>query len=566
MKFFNQIKRFFIAPNLWVWLLPVLLIVPNVALAFTEQNSPEARIANVLFPLGLYMLICSAWKRTGIIVLCMIPAMVLCAFQIVLLYLYGESIISIDMYMNVVTTNVGEATELLGNLRIALITVVILYVPAIAAGICLTSKKQFANAKNLRRSRIAGLSVAVPGAIMVIAALIWVPSYNPQREIFPYNVVDNLATAVCRTRQAMHYHHTAAQFSYEVSPTRARDMREVYVLVIGETARADNWSLFGYDRPTNPKLEKRQGLTAFGKTLSEINTTHKSVPMLMSYLTARDFGDSVAYTRSVFSAFNDCGYQTVFISNQRRNHSYIDDYGEEARTARFLTDNSAPGYDINLVQPMTEIIENSASNKIFVILHCYGSHFEYRKRYPANMAQFTPERNSEASRLNRKQLMNAYDNTILYTDMMLDSVISTLDRLDCPAAMMYVSDHGEDIFDDSRERFLHSSPTPTFHQLHVPLLVWMSSKLSEGNPEMVANLAANSNKFVSSTRSVFHTLLDIAGISTPYYDTTASLTSKQYKPAMPIYLNDYNEAVPLSRSGMRKPDFELLKKNGFPMD
>ena len=170
--------------------------------------------------------------------------------------------------------------------------------------------------------------------------------------------------------------------------------------------------------------------------------------MLLSYLTPDIFGDSVAYTKSIFSAFNDLGYNTAFLSNQRRNHSYIDFYGGEAQKCKFLTDNGGPQEDMNLVEAMKNILENSSNNKLFIVLHTYGSHFEYKNRYPETMAHFTPDNNSAASVMNRRDLINAYDNTIRYTDAVLDSVITTLDRLNVSSAMVYVSDHGEDIFDD----------------------------------------------------------------------------------------------------------------------
>lgn len=175
--------------------------------------------------------------------------------------------------------------------------------------------------------------------------------------------------------------------------------------------------------------------------------------MLLSYLTPETFGDSVAHTRSVLAAFNDLGYHTAFLSNQRRNHSYIEYYGAEARTVHYISDDGGPQLDGNLLAPMRRIIETSPSNKVFIVLHTYGSHFEYNKRYPREEAVFLDDRASGASAQNRPDLVNAYDNTIVYTDKLLDEVVLALDSLDVPAVMVYTSDHGEDIFDDARGRF-----------------------------------------------------------------------------------------------------------------
>lgn len=563
VKKINKYLGWAVDPVFWMWALPVLLITPNIGLTITEYNSVWAKITNIALPLGIYAWLMSVSRKVGRSILFFFPVMFFGAFQIVLLFLYGESIIAIDMYVNVLTTSVSEASELLGNLLGAIFTVCALYLPAIAAGIYLTVKHKYVG--DVRRKILRKVSYPVMGLglLTYLGAYVFADEFMPRRELFPYNVIENLGTAIYRTNESMHYHTTSANFNYSPVMTRGKEEKEVYVVVIGETSRADNWQLFGYDRPTNPRLSHRKGIYTFPKTLSEINTTHKAVPMLISYLTPENFGDSVAYTRSIFSAFNDLGYRTAFLSNQRRNHSYIDFYGDEAQLTKFISDESGPLRDFNLVQPLKEIIATSPANKVFIILHTYGSHFEYRKRYPSEYAYFTPDNNSGASKDNRPQLMNAYDNTIRYTDALLDTVIGTLDQLDIPAAMLYVSDHGEDIFDDSRERFLHSSPTPTYFQIHVPFLVWVSDEFASGHPSITRALAKNKMLNIASTSSLFHTVLDIAGVKTPFYDATYSVASPQFREHKRYYLNDYNEDVPLKKSGLRQQDFEMLTRMGF---
>lgn len=570
MKFFEAVKstsaacwRALRRPSTWVWLYPLVLLVPNVSLAITEYSSPMSKGADILLPLGIYLMIMSLWRRTGLtLVLCFVLS-VLAAFQMVLLFLYGESIIAIDMYTNLFTTNVTEATELLGNLKIALVVVFILYLPPLGMGIYFMVRKLRCGARTLVRAGQAGAVCMVIGVICMAAAYVFTDTYSPRREMFPYNVIENLVTALRRNSESRQYHLTAAPFSYGATPTRDKNLREIYVLIIGETSRAANWQLMGYDRPTNPDLSERDNVTAFTKALSEINTTHKSVPMMMSYLTADNYGDSVAHTRSIFAAFNDCGYQTAFISNQRRNHSYIDFYGAEARSSRFISDHGGPQPDVKLAEALEQIIASSPSNKIFVVLHSYGSHFEYRKRYPASMAYFTPDNNSEASQMNRDQLINAYDNTVRYTDMFIDRVIATVEATGAAGGVLYASDHGEDIFDDRRERFLHSSPVPTYWQIHVPMLVWLSPQYCSLFPDKRASMHANATADVSTSASMFHTLIDIAGINTPYYNPSLSVTSDAYVAPPRRYLNDYNESVPFERAGLRQADFDELHRRNI---
>jgi glucan phosphoethanolaminetransferase (alkaline phosphatase superfamily) len=555
-----------LSPNLWLWLFPLLLLAPNIALSVTEYNSVLAKITNIVLPAGFYMWICGLSVKFGRTVLCCLLFMILAAFQIVLLCLYGESIIAIDMYMNIVTTNAGEVQELLGNLLMAILLVIVFYLPPIVLSVYYIAKSVRPARENVMKIRRVGKRIMAAGAVFLLLSIVFVDGYQFRRELFPYNVLENLVTAAVRTNESMNYYQTSSDFTYHASMTRDKDDKEVYVFVIGETSRADNWSLLGYNRDTNPQLSKRHGLIAFSKVLSEINTTHKSVPMLLSYLTSETFGDKVACSKSIFAAFNEIGYQTAFISNQRRNHSYIDYYGEEATYSTFLTDNGGPQYDMNLVEPMKKIIDGSPSNKIFIVLHCYGSHFEYIKRYPSEMAHFTPDHNSLAAASNRDQLVNAYDNTVRYADAMLDRVIESLDSLNVKSAMIYVSDHGEDIFDDPRERFLHSSPTPTYYQIHVPMVVWMSDSLIAACPEKYAALKANRAKNISSSASVFHTLIDLSGIKTPFYDSSLSLSSGDFVEHKRHYLNDYNESLDLAKSGLRQYDFDKMKEMNISVE
>lgn len=555
---FQRIGLFITSPITWVWLFAFLLLVPNLALCVTERVSLLSKLTNLLLPLGCYLVLISLSKKIGRTLLLFIPLCVFCAFQIVLLYLYGESIIAIDMYMNVVTTNPSEAGELLGNLQLALATVFICYLPPIIYGTYACIKKIYAPKPTLISARKWGAALAVLGVACLFAARTFVDGYRADREVFPYNVLHNLVTTVERTAEANNYLQTSANFSHNVTTTHSPDAKEVYVFVIGETSRADNWQIFGYDRPTNPRLSKRTNITTFGKTLSEINTTHKSVPMLLSHLNADNFGDSVAHTRSIFAAFNDCDYATAFISNQRRNHSYIDYYGEEAQNVLFLTDDGDVKPDMELVSSLKNFLHSTKSNKVFIVLHSYGSHFEYRKRYSPDMAYFTPESNSDATLENREQLLNAYDNSIRYTDAMLDSVIAAINDADALSALVYVADHGEDIFDDSRARFLHASPVPTYWQLHVPMLVWVSQKYADTYPQAINAMRANSGMNVSSTRAAFNTLLDLAGMHSPHLDATQSLISPTYRAPARCYLNDYNESVDLHHCGLRDQDFTMF--------
>lgn len=540
-----------------VWLVPLLLLIPNIALDITEISySLTDKLINLLVPAGVYLMLFAASRRTGATTLWFIPVMVLCAFQIVLLFLYGESIIAIDMFLNVVTTNVHEATELLRNLSAAIVVVCALYLPPIITATVLCVKGSRAGERTRKAALYCGLVLAAAGLICMLTA----KDYHPTRRLFPVNVISNMFEALDRTRLTENYFDTSADYSFG-SIDSSEDSTGVYVLVIGETSRADNWQLNGYQRPTNPRLSKRSGLLSFNKALSESNTTHKSVPLIMSALDACDFCDSIYQSKGIIDAFKEAGISTTFISNQQRNGALIDFFGEQADSVLFLTDDGCEHYDSELCNHLKDVLYQNEDRKVFVVLHTYGSHFNYKERYPDDYSYFTPDNGTEASAGNRDELMNAYDNAIRYTDAVIDGIVDILAKSNRRSAMVYLADHGEDIFDDSRERFLHASPTPTYWQIHVPMLVWVSDSYRAANPERYSTLLANTGKNVSSSRSAFHTLISLAGIATKDYNASADLSSVDYSEPTRVFLNDYNEAVPLKDSGLRKPDYDQLAQH-----
>lgn len=548
-----------------LWATPLALTVPNFLLSLGEPSYTLAdRMANVALPLGIYFLVAALFRSTGLGVLLCIPLMVLGGFEIVIHDLYGEGIIAIDMFLNVLTTNSREAGELLGNLVGAMAAVVLLYVPVIVIAVLSLFRGGRVHPGSRRAAFIAGGILTFAGAVTMGFAFAKDPlPYAPDRKLFPVNVISNIFAAGHRNAESDSHECASSGFQFHATPTHP-DGPEIYVMVIGETSRAGNWELNGYPRPTNPRLSRRPGIISFDHALSESNTTHKSVPLLMSHLAADQFGDSIYAVKSIITAFGEAGFRTGWFSNQQRNRALIDAFGLEADTARFLTDDGGHRPDMDLAQSLADMISTTGPDeKIFVVLHTYGSHFNYRDRYPDTCRPFTPDDAFDASEKYRPALLNAYDNSIAYTDAVLDSVISVLDTTGRPAAMLYIADHGEDIFDDDRGRFLHASPTPTFWQLHVPVVAWMSEQYRQEYPERNAILAANVHRQVSSSRSAFNTMLGIAGIKTPRRDPAADLSDPAYTEPIRVFLDDYDEAVPLPQSGLRPNDFVQLSAKGI---
>ena len=553
----------------WLWLVTLLtLLIPNAALAITENMPILAAVTNIFLPAGIYGLLLCVTPKVGRQVWWLFIFIFLAAFQIVLLDLYGRSVIAVDMFLNVVTTNSTEVGELLGNMLPIISVVCLLYIPVLTWSCIAITRHKTMSSRFVTMARKASLSSTIVGTFALVTCLSGgVPGYAPYRDLYPFNALYNLGLAIDRTIKVNNYHLTSAGFTYHASRNEKNDsIREICIIVVGETSRARDWQLYGYPRQTTPRLSKRMGngeLVAFDKALSQSNTTHKSVPMLLSPVTALDFDKKIYRTRSLITAFKEAGFNTVFLSNQRHNGSFIDFFGNEADECRFIKEDNHSNLsteDRDLLPIISDIIKGGQP-RLLVVVHTYGSHFNYRERYTGTEARFLPDDAPEAEARYREQLLNAYDNTILSTDILLDSIIATVEQSEAIGSVIYTSDHGEDIFDDSRELFLHASPCPSFNQVHVPMFVWLSHNYRQYHPDVMDNLKRNRHRHCSPSESFCHTALELGGILTPLRNDTLSLASSLFKDRPWIYLNDHNKAVPLKTgAGFTDEDTAQLLK------
>ena len=547
-----------------VWLtiyLYLALSIPNCILACTEHYSIWSTEALILMPLGFYMMWSVALRRSGIMIWLAFPFFFVSAFQIVLLYLFGNSVIATDMFTNLLTTNPGEAGELLANIYPAVSVVIVIYVPLLWL-----AAREIAHRRYLTRTaRI--ITSLTGGALFIIGTLLLWPAYRTSEEkhvlrdeIFPINAFYNMGVCGSELRKTFRFTETSARFTYDAVRTDSLPQREIYVYIIGEASRAMNWQLYGYERKTTPELMRKSSVVVFRNVLTQSNTTHKSVPLFLSSV-ATDEHDEIYRRKGLPALFNEVGFETWFISNQSPQGAMIDHLAHDAKHIRYL---SSPRHDLQLLDEMRHCIEQSHSRKLFFILHCYGSHFSYHQRYPRTFAQFRPDDDVVVSAAHIESLRNAYDNSICYTDHFLARTIDYLHSLDGTAsALLYCADHGEDLFDDARGRFLHASPTTTAYQLYVASLAWFSPDYRKAFPHKIA--AAQSNtKSATTTHAMFHTIADMASIEGRHLDRSVSLVSLEFDRTAPrYYLNDHNEAVPFRKTGLIEFDEIVFRRFGI---
>ena len=541
----------------------VALIIPNCVLANTEPYSVWTVEALILMPLGFYMMWSVALRRSGVMIWLAFPFIFFCAFQIVLLYLFGNSIIATDMFTNLLTTNPGEAGELLGNIYPSVVLVCVIYLPLLWLAAREIGHKRYI-------TRTARMNIGLTGAALFAVGLLalW-PAYHVSEErhvlrdeIFPLNIMYNLGLSGSEFRKSYNFHKTSEGFTYEAERTAEAPGREVYVYIIGEASRAMNWQLYGYGRETNPLLSGVGDLVVFRDVLTQSNTTHKSVPLILSSVATGEHEE--LYRRKGLPAlFNEAGFDTWFISNQSPQGAMIDHLAHDARHVIYIR---SPRHDMQLLDEMRKALERSTSQKLLFVLHCYGSHFSYHQRYPREFAHFQPDNDVAIARQHRPMLVNAYDNSIRYTDYFLAQTIDYLRSLKgTSSALLYCADHGEDLIDDDRERFLHASPTTTAYQLYVASLAWFSEDYRTHFPEKAAAAEANETA-PATTHALFHTMTDMASIRGRFLSTKVSLVSPDFDRTAPRrYLNDHNEAVPFRKTGLRHEDMEVFRRYGIEL-
>lgn len=547
-------------PRLLAAALILSLILPVAILTYTEHNPFWEAVTALLLPLGFYTLLAALSRRSGAMVWWSFPFIFFSAFQVVLSYLFGNSVVAADMFLNLTTTNPGEAGELLANIYPSVIAVCVIYLPLLWLGV-----------EHLRRhiilDDVARRKMMLSGAVTMVAGCVTLFAACPDRratlrdEVFPVNVMYNMGVAISESNKIANFHSTSASFSYDAERDTEPAEREVYVMVIGEAARAASWQLYGYERETTPLLSAREDIVLFEGITTQSNTTHKSVPMILSSVATSEH-EELFRRKGMPALFNDAGFNTYFISNQAPQGAMIDFLAEDASEVEYLP---ALSYDGALVERLQRILKEDRSERLLIILHMYGSHFSYHQRYPREWARFTPDDDVAISRRNVELIRNAYDNSTLYTDYVLNEIISTLEAEQACTAMYYCSDHGEDLFDDRNGRFLHSSPTTTYYQLHVASLAWFSPRYNELFPQKV--MAARSNaEATATTHSAFHTIADMASIRSKYVKESVSLVNENFDhSAVRYYLSDHNKAATLDEVGIDREQAALFAKAGVKL-
>lgn len=445
---------------------------------------------------------------------------------------YGISI-DTTMMQNVLETNPGEAKALLSGKLFVYLGLLGVVPIALIWWVPVTYRRVLPGLVNK-------VLVCI-GCLLVIAAAVgpfystYAPIFRDEDKLTHFINPTNYLYAIGKlTKQTVAIKETlkvqTVGADAVLSPqAQQRPKKSLMIFVVGETARADHFSLNGYGRETNPEL-KQQDILNFTHVASCGTSTAVSVPCMFSKFPRTDYSDKKGKTyEGLLDMLQRAGLKVLWLDNNsdckgtclRVPHSDI----PKSQPSPFCDGKNC--LDESLLVGLQDYIDSLKDNAI-IVLHSDGSHGpEYYDRYPKTLERFTPVcHTNQLGSCTSDELKNVYDNTILYTDHFLSQTIELLkrnqDKVD--ASMIYVSDHGESLGENGI--YLHAAPyaiAPSA-QTHVPMVMWFGHSTLEDASVDRHCLAARQDQPDLSHDYLFHSVLGLLGV-----------TSTEYQPALDLF-------------------------------
>ena len=440
-------------------------------------------------------------------------------------------VINSDMIRNFAETNLREASDFFTFHSVCYVFVVGI-VPAI---LVFFADIRFFSFKNELKTRLLAFFISL--ALVGVSAAAFYKEYasfgRNNKEVRYYINTFNYIYAVGR------YYKRAADANRKfvildaaptINPNKSAEPR-VVVLIVGETARAQNFSLYGYAKNTNPLLSERSDIIVFDDVYSCGTSTAISLPCMFSQLPKKKFSVTDAlYQQNLLDIAKLAGYDIIWKDNYDGCKKVCDRIGKiDARAG-----NKQPYcfgdycYDDILIDGLDDTLK-SVKKDTLIVLHAMGSHGPtYYKRYPDKFKLFTPACDSaNLQDCTQEQITNSYDNTIAYTDYTISSVIDILKQNpQLQTSMLYVSDHGESLGENNI--YLHGLPYAIApdEQKKVPMILWLS-ETAQNNLNIDRKCLQTEAKMQTfSHDNYFHSVLNLLDISSSAYNPDLDLFHK----------------------------------------
>ena len=431
---------------------------------------------------------------------------------------YGV-VIDDDMLVNVLETDTGEARDLL-NFPLVLYVLLLGVVPSV---FIYKVRLRFTGAKAALISRLQLVSASVAIIVTVFFSFSghYISMFREHKEIW-YRV--NPIHAVYSAGRLAHDSVKFAFLPHLVVGANAKvpewdTHRELVVMVVGETARADHFSLNGYERKTNPRVQNEDVIN-FPDFWSCGTSTAQSVPCIFSHYSRAEFDtEKASAADNALDILKRAGVSILW----RDNNSSSKHVADRVEYEVYLTNKTNPVCDVEcrdegMLSGLQDYIDRHLTGDVLIVLHQMGNHGPaYYKRYPPAFEKFTPAcKTSDLGACSKEEIVNAYDNAILYTDFFLSKIIALLKQNDdeFETAMLYGSDHGESLGENGL--YLHGLPyfLAPYVQKHVPFVMWFGRNF---DPQSLSSIQVKRLEQLSHD-NIFSTLLGLFELQTAAYD------------------------------------------------
>lgn len=372
---------------------------------------------------------------------------------------------------------------------------------------------------------------------------------------FPYLFIKSVAEYYQTSKSFDDYSTNDIGFFSNVK-TQNENSNSVFVLILGESTTRSHMQLYGYERSTTPLLSNLSNeLLVFNDVISPHVLTIESITKM---LTLSNYESDYNQTSgSIIQLANAAGYDTFWLSNQRPIgvfESLITKIALSAKQTKFLS--TAHGQhnrilDQVLIPELNQVLKSETADPKFIILHLMGTHFKYVNRYPDSLNKAFETSSTNADVNKRQMIKNQYDRAVLNNDYVISEVIKSVKKYAEHSAVLYVSDHGEEL--DNLERWGHNEDFATKSMYDIPFFLWRSLKYKTTNP-----LFFDANR-PYMTDDLFHSLSHLLKIDAIQVDSTRSIFSKNFKMRKRVILKtqDYDMKF-------KKQNSEIILKDEMP--
>lgn len=317
--------------------------------------------------------------------------------------------------------------------------------------------------------------------------------------------------------------------------------KQVHVLVIGESLNRNHMKLYGYERNTTPNLDTISNINVFKNVVSPTTQTRSSIVRMMT----ESFGLNLQNEGSIINVLNEINYKTFWLSNQTRYGISDTETSIIADACDVVTyvnnDWKSNSLDEKLLPKLKIALLDTAKHK-FIIVHLMGNHFEYSKRYVKNKGfelkddyGFYKHNSKE-----EKERINEYDASVRYTDFIVSEIIRELQATSTISSLIFVSDHGEDVYENEHNLLGHGSPYVTKNTVEIPFILWQSNQFKEFRQ---LNLTSSELLQFYNNGNLMHSIADLLQVNFNGFEQSRSIFRLSETKQYPYIINSNNTKI-----------------------